>query len=105
MEYVIVLIIGCIGGSIFGWKYRERTAIKLLQEIEISEFEDHLKNSSISITIERDNGVIFCYNKNSGDYMAHGDDWDQLTEHLVTRFPDKKFVCDEDNLKEMGFYF
>jgi hypothetical protein len=34
--------------------------------------------------------------------MAQGDTWEEVTNRMAERFPEKRFIVDADNAKEVG---
>ena len=103
MEILILVFVLWIGAKI-GWWAREYSAIQDMQKLEMEKLEKHLEEKKIVITLEEVQGQIFCYKAEDGSFLAQGEDFDSLTDRLVERFPGKKFICDEKNLREVGFY-
>jgi hypothetical protein len=100
--YALVFILG----TVWGWNLRERHAERkvdsFMEEID-SEVKRRMSDQMITINIEKQNGVFYVYNKDSNDFMGQGKTKQELEENLAKRFPDKKFVADTNNLKDMGF--
>jgi predicted negative regulator of RcsB-dependent stress response len=103
MEYLIGICILAVG-TVIGWKYREYTALKMMQEMELQKVEQFVENKKIHIVLEENDGQMFCYEKETSNFMAMGETWDELADALSERYPGKRFVCDEENLTDMGFY-
>jgi len=100
--YFLVFIIG----TVWGWNLRERHAERkvdsFMEELD-NEVKRRVSDKMIPITIEKQNGVFYAYNKDSNDFMGQGKTKQELEDILAQRFPDKKFVADTNNLKDMGF--
>ena len=101
MEYLVGLAI-FVCGAFVGWKYREYTALKMVQELQMEELEEHIENKKIAITVERNADQWFIYKKEDGTFMAQGDTWLSVCDRMAERYPGKRFVIDEDNAAEVG---
>ena len=88
-------------GCVVGWKYREHTAIKLMQQLQLEEVEEYVENKKIAITVEKNAGMWFIYKQEDGSFMAQGDTWEEVTNRMAERFPEKRFIVDADNAKEV----
>lgn len=99
--YAVVFILG----TVWGWNLRERHAEKqvdsFMEQID-TEFKQRVSDKIIQINIEKQNGVFYVYNKENNDFMGQGTTKQELEDVLSQRFPDKKFVADTNNLKDMG---
>ena len=105
MDLITALIFFAAGG-LFGWKYREYTALKLVKEAQdnAQRIEQALKKARMRVKVEKIGKQCFAYSWEDENFLAQGDSWDDLAKRLVERFPGKKFIMDEDNLKEQGYY-
>jgi hypothetical protein len=99
--YAVVFILG----TVWGWNLRERHAEKqvdsFMEQID-NEFKQRVSDKIIQINIEKQNGVFYVYNKENNDFMGQGRTKQELEDVLAQRFPDKKFVAETNNLKDMG---
>lgn len=105
MEILIVVGAVIIGFSI-GWNLRERVAIvkanRMLANIE-QELEQETQPEVIKITIERDNGMLFAYHKDSSQFITQASDRKELEKKLAELYPGKTFGVTPQNLIEIGF--
>jgi hypothetical protein len=105
MDILIVVGAVIIGFSI-GWNLRERVAVvkahKMLAEIE-QELEQETDPEVVKITIEKDNGVLFAYHKDSSQFITQANDRKELEKKLSELFPGKRFGVTPKNLIEIGF--
>jgi hypothetical protein len=105
MEFFILFVAMIIGFSI-GWNLREKVAIvkanKMLAEIE-QELEQETDPEVIKITIEKDNGILFAYHKDSSQFITQANDRKELEKKLSELYPGKTFGVSPKNLIEIGF--
>jgi hypothetical protein len=105
MEFLILFVAMIIGFSI-GWNVRERVAIvkanRMLAEIE-QELEQDTDPEVIKITIEKDNGILFAYHKDSSQFITQATDRKELENKLAELYPGKTFGVTPKNLIEIGF--
>jgi hypothetical protein len=105
MEFLILFVAMIIGFSI-GWNVRERVAIvkanRMLAEIE-QELEQDTDPEVIKITIEKDNGILFAYHKDSSQFITQANDRKELEKKLAELYPGKTFGVTPKNLIEIGF--
>jgi hypothetical protein len=105
MEFLILFVAMIIGFSI-GWNVRERVAIvkanRMLADIE-QELEQDTDPEVIKITIEKDNGILFAYHKDSSQFITQANDRKELEKKLAELYPGKTFGVTPKNLIEIGF--
>ena len=105
MDILIVVGAVIIGFSI-GWNLRERVAVvkanRMLAEIE-QELEQDTDPEVIKITIEKDNGILFAYHKDSSQFITQANDRKELEKKLSELYPGKTFGVTPKNLIEIGF--
>jgi hypothetical protein len=105
MEFFILFVAMIIGFSI-GWNVRERVAIvkanRMLADIE-QELEQDTDPEVIKITIEKDNGILFAYHKDSSQFITQANDRKELEKKLAELYPGKTFGVTPKNLIEIGF--
>ena len=100
MEFVI-LFGALVVGAYAGWQLREYYAIrqvaKLLKNTElvppILEKEPRTK-----MRLERHSDVIYAYSEEDGSFIAQGKDLEALDDAIQSRFPERKFSVQEQNL-------
>jgi hydroxymethylpyrimidine pyrophosphatase-like HAD family hydrolase len=101
MELFIGLAIFATG-CVVGWKYREHTALKLMQQLQLEEVEEYVENRKIAIKVEKNHGMWFVYKEEDGSFMAQGRSWEEVTDRMAERYPEKRFTIEPDNAKEVG---
>jgi len=60
-----------------------------------------LKKSIINSKIEVDNGVYYLYNRETNEFIAQGNTFDELEKAAKTKFPDKLFNVPQKELNEI----
>jgi hypothetical protein len=103
----IFIVVGAIIiGFSLGWNLRERVAVvktnRMLAEIE-QELEQDTDPEVIKITIEKDNGILFAYHKDSSQFITQANDRKELEQKLAELYPGKTFGVSPKNLIEIGF--
>jgi hypothetical protein len=103
---ILILFVAVIIGFSIGWNLRERVAVvkahKMLAEIE-QELEQDTDPEVIKITIEKDNGILFAYHKDSSQFITQANDRKELENKLAELYPGKTFGVTPKNLIEIGF--
>lgn len=101
---LFVLIIGFLGAAC-GWYAREwyaRRIIRLLEKRVHQAVEKASKNA-IEVRIEKEGDVYYIYNANTNEFLAQGDNHDDITKILNDRFPNTFFTADRDEIRKMGY--
>jgi hypothetical protein len=104
MEFLLVLILIFALGFFLGWRMREQTAIRRIEEVteEISQdIVEEFKSKVIDITVEDHDGVFFVYKREDGSYLAHGPSMEKLEDILTEKFPGKFFNAKPDDLEKL----
>ena len=103
IEIIAVAVVGVLG-FFSGWKAREETAVRRMNEImgEVQASDDELPDV-IKIVIEQHNGVYYVYDMDDKSFMAQGKDRKELEGVLASKYPGKMFAASNSNLSEMGF--
>jgi hypothetical protein len=103
---ILILFGAMIIGFSLGWNLRERIAVvkahKMLAEIE-QELEQETNPEVLKITIEKDNGILFAYHKDSSQFITQANDRKELEKKLAELYPGKTFGVTPKNLIEIGF--
>ena len=103
---ILILFVAMIMGFSIGWNLREKIAIakanRMLAEIE-QELEQETNPDVIRITIEKDNGILFAYHKDSSQFITQANDRKELEKKLAELYPGKTFGVTPKNLIEIGF--
>ena len=104
-DYLLWVVIWVMG-AVYGWYARERHSKRIvdnfMEQIDSAVTEKYSENT-IRIFIEKVKGVYYIYNKENSDFMGQGSTREEVEKVLAERFPNKKFMADTSNLKEMGF--
>lgn len=89
-------------GMYLGWKYREHTAIKMMERLRLEEVEEYVDNRKIAIKVEKMSNIWYVYKEEDGTFMAQGNSWEEVTDRIAERYPEKRFIIDPDNAKQVG---
>ena len=73
-----------------------------MQELD-SVVHEKVAENTIKVFIEKVKGIYYIYNKENNDFMGQGLTREEVEKVLAERFPNKKFMADTANLKEVGF--
>jgi len=60
-----------------------------------AEVEEHLESRVIPVLVEFDNNQYYCYNKKNKEFMAQGATYDEIKNHLQSRFSDCVIYIDD----------
>ena len=104
----ITYVIAVFMGMVYGWYARERHAKRTIDRFfsHVEEaIEETVDNSVIHIDIEKHNGTLFVYNKNTKEFMGQGKSRKDLEINLAKRFPDKRFAADNESLRILNESF
>jgi hypothetical protein len=113
MEDLLTYIIVAIMAGWIGWNLRgivlmaaiadnPKKFIKMLQQvadINDKEAEAEVGQDSTELAIERVNGTLYAYTKDTNQFIAQGPDLKSLLESAHKRFPHKEFfgTIDKNN--------
>ena len=100
MEFIILFVVLVIG-LITGWNLRERYAMLVVKDL-VSELSTKAKENSIKIKMEKHNDHFYVYNAEDNSFMGQSDTFDNIDKLLSERYPGKKFLMTEENMKEVG---
>jgi hypothetical protein len=103
----ILIVVGAlIVGISIGWNLHERIvavkASRMLAEIE-KQIKEESDAEVIKITIEKDNGILFAYHKETSQFITQAKDRKELEKKLAELYPGKTFGVTPQNLSEIGF--
>ena len=103
MEYIVYLVVAVVAAWL-GWhargiillaniSQRPDQMIKMLEKIKaINESEDlGMPEDAIEVQTEQVNGLIFAYNKVTGEFLAQAQNLHQVMVEAAKRYPGKKF--------------
>jgi hypothetical protein len=60
-----------------------------------AEVEEHLQSRTIPVLVEFDNNQYYCYNKKNQEFLAQGATYDEIKNHLQSRFRDCVIYIDD----------
>lgn len=104
-----LLIMGFVSGTVtaillIGYlQYRNYRRITMMQnyaESLLEEFEERV----IKARIEFDHGRLMCYNRETDEFLAQADNWNELNDRLKERFPNKMFDVPQDQITKAQSY-
>ena len=102
----LLWIVIWIMGAVYGWYARERHSKRIVDNFMDkldSIVQREVSENVIKINIEKNNGVFYIYNVENNEFMGQGSTRKEVEESLKERYPNKRFIADSNNLKEMGF--
>lgn len=100
MEFVILMVALAVG-VIFGWNLREVHAKRVVNNV-MADLKEKAKENSIKIKIEKNNGHLYVFNAEDDSFMGQGDTFAIVDKLLSEKYPGKKFLISEENVKEVG---
>jgi len=89
-----------------GYWFREYGAKRVVQEYQrfLTEVAKQAEARTVEITIQKHGDNFFVYDSKTNEFLAQGSSHKQITEILNTRYPDKFFTANRDNIKEVGYH-
>ena len=100
MEFVI--LIAAIGaGIVAGWNMREVYAKRVVLDM-IKETAEKVKKESIKIKLEKKDNTFYAFNFETDAFMGQAESFENIDKLLSDKFPGKKFLITEENMKEVG---
>lgn len=101
---LLLFVSNVVIAFVAGWKLREMLAIRRMNE-HFTSAQQKLKQMQekdiIDITIEKDDGTLFVYNKRTNEYMAHGETQEKLEKMLAEKYPGKMFNASTEDMEKM----
>jgi hypothetical protein len=80
-----------VGVGLVGFYVYRRVESLIEQFIAIAQdIEEDLADEQVDLSIERDNGVFYCYNMADGTFICQGTNLAEIMQAFSTKFPDKK---------------
>jgi hypothetical protein len=101
MEFLILTLV-LVGVFFSGWKAREMLAMRTINALIAQAEESEANLKAIKVKVEKHSDQFFVHREDDGTFMAQGKNMDELDKALRNRFPDTRFLIQEDNLKELG---
>lgn len=81
------ILIGAALAVLFVYLYIRNLVLKVMQEL--GEHIDQVSESLVPVTIERDNGLLYCYNQADHQFICQGTTMKEIRAAFHQRFPDK----------------
>jgi len=102
MEFII-LAGALVVGFLAGWYAREAHAIHKVRQIleEVEEAQEEADAKTDRMTLERHGEVVYAFD-DSDTFLAQGSSLEELDDAIQARFPGRKFLIKESNIKEVG---
>jgi hypothetical protein len=102
---IMICLIFFLMGFSLGWHAREKAAERIVNKLmdQFDKEQEELETNVIKISIEKHNNTYYVYDKEKNSFMGQASNRKELEDVLAQRFPDKRFLADSDNLKEVGF--
>lgn len=102
MDYILI----CLACFLFGYwlssfvrDVKERMEIKKLEDGIIERLEK-FKEKVIPSRIEEENGVLYLYNSDTNEFLGQANNFEQLEEAMMAKFPGKLFNVPKEELSK-----
>lgn len=101
-EIILGILLGMLIAGIMVYLY-----VRGLIRTVMSEIDAHIERAAdtlMPVIIERENGVLFCYDKKDKQFICQGATIVEIREAFAKRFPDKTAYLDggdEELVKEL----
>lgn len=109
IDIVAIATIAMVAGFVGGWKYREYVANRQMAAIQQAVM-DHMKEQAeenakrtVEITVRREGDQFFVYNRETDEFLVQGNNHKDISNALNARFPNKVFVANREELKQVGY--
>ena len=92
MEIVLGILIGMAVTAVLVYLYIRGLVRQVMQELDA-----HIEKAAstlMPVTVERHNGVIFCYSKEDNQFICQGATVAEIREAFAQRFPEKTAYLD-----------
>lgn len=98
-------------GTYVGWhlhKAHLANVAKKMQQAEEDErennrFKPSLAQDKINVFIKKDGDIFYVYARDDGMFLAQGRSAEEVSNHLLCRFPNKTFYGSDKNIEEVGY--
>jgi len=82
MDWLIIIL-----GLVVIWRIlAARRTMRQQEEI----IQEEIKKILVIMSVEHNQDGVFAYNAKSGEFLAHGQTFTEMTENFKSRFPHKK---------------
>ena len=87
MEIVLGIIIGISITFLIVYLYIRSLVVKVMTEI--GAHIDQVAETLVPVTMERENGLLYCYNHEDHQFICQGTTMQDIREAFKLRYPDK----------------
>lgn len=102
MTEFILLLLGIAIGIPIGWKYREITAFQAVRKYQ-QQLANAAMEKTVFISVSKLEDQFLVHNQETGEFLAQGTTHEEIRSLLNKRYPDRVFVADPKNLREVGY--
>ena len=92
MEFIFGILLGIVIAGILIYLYIRGLILSVMRELD--EHIERAANTLMPVIIERENGVLFCYDKQDKQFICQGATVAEIREAFGRRFPDKTAYLD-----------
>jgi hypothetical protein len=71
-------------------------------EAEVAALVKTVKESVIQVDIEKHGSVFYLYEKGTGNFVAQGSSFEEISKHCKERFKNKSVVANEEQMEQFG---
>jgi len=98
---VVLLVVVYMLGFVRGYVKRQQEAIEKLN-VFAEILEEQEAENIIPVRIERQNDMFYVYHEKDSLFLAQGKSLEEIRDLLTKRFPGKRIVASNDNVKDVG---
>jgi uncharacterized membrane-anchored protein YhcB (DUF1043 family) len=77
-------------------------AKNLMLEAELDSLTKTIKESMIHVDIEKHGSVFYLFEKSTGNFIAQGTSFEEISKHCKERFKNKSVVASEEQMEKYG---
>ena len=87
-EYVVVMLLGFALGVLWTCYRVAHDITNLAQQVmQQKQAESQQESDEMLLRVEQEHGIIYCYEKDTDNFVAQGTNITELFEHFRVRFP------------------
>ena len=101
IAFIVFLVFVYMFGFVRGYNKRQQEAMEKLNFLAQT-FEKELEENVISVRIERQNDVFYVYKEEDSLFLVQGKSLDEIRDQLSKRFPGKRMIASQENIKNVG---
>lgn len=100
-------ILHLLAGFVVGWAISKIIigyfeAKNKVLEAELTSLAEKIKESIIHVDIEKHGSVFYLYEKDTGNFIAQGACFEEISKHCKERFKNKSVVASEEQIEQFG---